>query len=69
MSIEKAIIEAQEFIKLAESYRDEFNEIMQSSYAHGRYQMKSRAKMKRQSMRLSECLSEVRKHSAFSDEA
>ncbi|AUR85562.1 coil containing protein [Vibrio phage 1.076.O._10N.286.51.B7] len=68
MTIEKAIADAKEFIELAEKYREDFNNIMKSDYKHARYQMKSRAKMKRQSMRLSESLVDVRKNTAFGDE-
>lgn len=66
MSIEKAIVEAQEFIELAEKFRDEYSDLINKDQVYNTYQMKSRAKMKRQSMRLSEALVELRKLGAYS---
>lgn len=69
MSISQTIELAEDFIKLAEKYREEFRDIKQSQQTYRTFQMKSRAIMKRKSMELSEALVELRKHTAFSDEA
>jgi hypothetical protein len=65
MTLSDAIYEAQEFIKLAESFRDEQRDLIESNRRHNTYKMKSRAKMKRSSLKLSEALVEVRKMSAY----
>jgi hypothetical protein len=65
MTISEAIFEAQEFIKLAEAFRDEHRDLIESNKKHWTYKMKSRAKMKRSSLKLSEALIEVRKMTAY----
>jgi hypothetical protein len=65
MTISEAIYEAQEFIKLAEAFRDEHRDLIESNQKCDTYKMKSRAKMKRSSLKLSEALVEVRKMSAY----
>lgn len=68
MSINKAIEEAHKFIELAQEYKQDFYG-RKSKGCGGQFNMKSRAKMKRQSMALSEALVDVRSNSAYSDEA
>lgn len=68
MSIDKAIEEAQEFIKLAKEYKQDFYTKKHIGYG-GQHKMKLRAQMKRQSMSLTDALVLVRKHSAYDREA
>lgn len=68
MSIDKAIEEAQEFIKLAQEYKQDFYNKKHIGYGC-QYKMKLRAQMKRQSMNLTDALVLVRKHSAYDREA
>lgn len=67
MSVSRAIELTEEFVDLAEAYREEFREIKASDNPSRAYQMKSRAKMRRKSIELSEALIELRKCSAFAE--
>lgn len=68
MCIDKAIEEAQKFIALAQEYKQEFYGKKHKGYGQ-QYRMKTRAKMKRKTMDLSEALIAVRNRSAYDDKA
>ena len=64
-TIEQAIKDANDFIKLAEQFEIEHAKFIKNDQQYYTYKMKSRAKMKRASLKLSESLVSVRKIAAY----